>query len=182
MNFQNPRPATQLSMRISREVVIQLPDIKLPASYELREYRHGDEQGWIDLLQFGSFLEWTVERFLSFIANPEREEGSRLIVNEDRILAATFASREDIPGTIGALDFVVNHPEYRGIGLGRAVCTAVMKHLAKQSYESIVLYTDDWRLPAIGLYLSLGFVPQMTREDMPSRWEAVTMQLKNRDK
>ncbi len=37
--------------------------------------------------------------------------------------------------------------------------------------------TDDWRLPAIGLYLSLGFDPVMEREDMPSRWRAIMAEL-----
>ena len=39
-------------------------------------------------------------------------------------------------------------------------------------------FTDDWRLPAIGLYLSMGFEPQMTREDMPRRWESIRRNLR----
>ena len=52
-----------------------------------------------------------------------------------------------------------------------------MTFFAEQGYESIILLTDDWRLPAIGLYLSLGFDPVMEREDMPSRWQAIMAEL-----
>jgi mycothiol synthase len=65
----------------------------------------------------------------------------------------------------------------RGLGLGRAVCTGVVRYLVDRGYANVVLYTDDWRLPAIGLYLSMGFEPQMTRMDMPERWRRVQEQL-----
>ncbi len=42
----------------------------------------------------------------------------------------------------------------------------------------VMLFTDDWRLPAIGLYLSMGFEPQMNREDMPGRWDRIRAKLK----
>ena len=41
----------------------------------------------------------------------------------------------------------------------------------------MTLLTDDVRLPAIALYLSLGFAPDMTRDDMPGRWEKIMRQL-----
>ena len=43
--------------------------------------------------------------------------------------------------------------------------------------STVILYTDDWRLEAIGLYLSLGFEPQMTRDDMPDRWSDIMQKL-----
>jgi mycothiol synthase len=57
------------------------------------------------------------------------------------------------------------------------VCTEVVRGLIEKSYASVVLYTDDWRLPAIGLYLSMGFEPRMDREDMPGRWERIRAKL-----
>ena len=67
--------------------------------------------------------------------------------------------------------------DVRGLGLGRAACTGVVKHLVDRGYSNVILYTDDWRLPAIGLYLSMGFEPQMTRQDMLGRWQRVMEQL-----
>ena len=116
----------------------------------------------------------------AYLADPERREGSRVVSLGRDIVAATFASPQQFPSRAGVLDYVVSHPNHRGKGLGRAVCTAVLRFFVDRGYESVVLLTDDWRLPAIGLYLSLGFVPEMTRGDMPSRWKAVMARLEER--
>ncbi len=59
------------------------------------------------------------------------------------------------------------------------MCTAVPMHLAGYGYEFTILFTYDWLLPAIGLYLSLGFVQRMTEQDMPDRWDAIMQKLKS---
>ena len=74
---------------------------------------------------------------------------------------------------VGVLDYVVTHPDHRGKGLGRATCTEVARFLVAQGCKTVSLDTDDWRLPAIHIYLSLGFRPVMNRSDMPPRWAAV---------
>ncbi len=170
-------PPEQLSMVMTLEKAKHLPDVVLSAGYVLRGYQPGDEQGWVDLLQLGEFSIWDVKRFKSYALEPERTEGSRVVCMGRKIVAATFASQHDHAARVASIDYVISHPEHRGKRLGRAVCTAVLRYLADRGYESVVLFTDDWRLPAIGLYLSLGFVPRLTREDMPSRWEAVMKQL-----
>ena len=37
----------------------------------------------------------------------------------------------------------------------------------------IYLSTDDWRLPAIKVYLKLGYEPLLYADDMKGRWKAV---------
>ena len=71
------------------------------------------------------------------------------------------------------MDFVISHPDARRLGLGRAVCTAVVKYLFGRGYSNVILWTDNWRIPAIAMYLSMGFEPNMNRGDMPERWERV---------
>ena len=145
---------------------------------ELRGFLPGDEDAWIDLLNTGEFgIPWDRQRFDDFITGPERACGSRVAVTDGRIAAATFASIEGAAPGMGRVDFVVSHPDVRGLGLGRAVCTAVVQYLVGRGYDSVILYTDDWRLPAISLYLSMGFEPRMTREDMPARWSLVMQTL-----
>ena len=119
----------------------------------------------------------------------ERREGSCLVEHNGRIVAATFASRignqphnPPIGGgnssQVGVLDFVVTHPDHRGKGLGRATCTEVARFLVSRGCKTITLGTDDWRLPAIHIYLSMGFNPVINRDDMPRRWAAVYENLK----
>ena len=108
---------------------------------------------------------------------PERKEGSRLVLLGGRVVAATFAGRGDVEANVGRVDYVVSHPGLRGRGLGRAVCAGVLDYLLGRGYETVELFTDDWRLPAIGLYLSLGFSPDLTSAGMRTRWEVVMGQL-----
>ena len=172
-----PLPPKQLKMALGTAAVSLLPDGALPAPYGLRTYRPGDEAAWIDLLNAAGFPSWDLGKFSSYMTAPERQQGSYLVVHHTRLVAATFASQRCLEPPEGALDYVICHPDHRNRQLGRAVCTAVLKYLAARSYETITLATDDWRLPAIKLYLNLGFEPVMSRADMPRRWEKVYRQL-----
>jgi len=53
----------------------------------------------------------------------------------------------------------------------------VVRLLVQRGYERIYLLTDDWRLPAIATYLSLGWEPYIYDEQMRERWERVMAQL-----
>ena len=181
-------------------MVAQARDIRLltgpvtPAGYTLRAYRSGDEVSWTRTLNLGGFAKWDLDRVLAYLRDAERREGSRVVEHDGRIVAATFASRalsrppgsprkageHDGPSKEGMLDYVITHPRHRGRGLGRATCTGVAKFLVDQGCEIVSLYTDDCRLPAIHIYLSLGFRPVMNRDDMPRRWDAVLAQIRDR--
>ena len=166
-------------MLLGRDDVLSLPDAPVPAGYSLRQYQAGDGPQWVELLTYGDFSEFNLEWFKGYIEGPERRECSYVVVKDGVIIAATFASVQKGEAEVGKLDLVVNHPDHRGKGLGRVVCTAVLRHLAGRGYQKMILLTDDWRLPAIGLYLSLGFVPRMTHKDMPDRWDAIMQRLKS---
>ena len=45
--------------------------------------------------------------------------------------------------------------------------------LRERGYKSVVLSTDDERIPALTLYYSLGFRPVYSHESHKARWEAV---------
>ncbi len=169
--------------------VARLPDVSLPDGYAMRAYRHGDAAGWAGALRESGFEEWDEEQVLKFLKVAERREGSRLIEYDGQIVAATFASRISYrppmnpvgdcgPSEEGVLDYVATHPDHRGKGLGRAACTEVARFLVGRGCKVVSLGTDDWRLPAIHIYLSLGFKPVMHRSDMPARWAAVYEKLK----
>ena len=212
----------QLSMVIDEVAVGRLPDVPLPAGYVMRACRTGDAPSWADTLQKGGFTDWTEDRVLEYLEDPERREGSRVVEYNGEIVSATFASRTSIQpckttrptpkSEVGVLDFVVTHPDHRGNGLARATCTSVAKFLlthvipiephgsaagiqrkakhvipadagiqgkAKHAANAYVsLKTDDWRFPAIHIYLSMGFKPVLNRDDMPDRWATVYQMLK----
>ena len=158
-----------------------MPAYTVPEGYVVRGYQPGDEESWMELLNAGEYgSDWDRTRFDEYLTGPERATGSVVVTKNDRVVAATFASIEVGRENTGRVDFVTSHPDARGLGLGRVVCTGVVTYLVGRGYEQVILYTDDWRLPAIGLYLSMGFEPQMTRSDMPERWRRVIEQLEDR--
>ena len=182
-------PPKQLFMVIDAAAVRRLLDVPVPEGYVLRTYRPGDEVSWSRTLKLGGFTNWDVEKVLEYVENAERRAGSQLVEHEGEIVAATFASRIsnrppgapgvlDDPSKEGVLDYVVTDPSHQGHGLGRITCTEVSRFLIDHGCEVVSLKTDDCRLPAIHIYLSMGYKPVMHREDMPGRWEKVINELK----
>lgn len=179
----------QLCMVINAADVRATPNVRAPKGYALRTYRPGDEASLAGTLQTVGFRNCGRDAVLECLKNADRRAGSAVVEFEGLIVASTFASRMATdrvspvtgkpgnPGREGVLDYVATHPDHQGRGLGRATCTAVSRYLVKQGCEMVSLLTDDWRLPAIHLYLSLGFEPVMNREDMPERWADVRHEL-----
>lgn len=170
-------PPMQLRMYLSAESFATLPPWNPPDGYIMRGYQLGDEDGWLHLMALAGFNGWDRVKFDSYLAVPERREGSRVVVCGNEIVAATFASQRSVEPPVGALDYIIGHPEHKGKQLGCSVCAAVIRYLVSCRYERIVLSTDDWRLPALKTYLKLGFLPNLCREDMPDRWRAIYQKL-----
>ena len=166
-----------------------MPDVVVPRGYVLRRYREGDGVTLAGTLRAAGFVDWDVGRVLGYLEDGDRRAGSAVVKFEGMIVASTFASRVSSGATSpvtgkagdptreGLLDYVATHPDHQGRGLGRATCTAVSRYLVDQGCETVSLWTDDWRLPAIHLYLSLGYRPVMNRGDMPERWAKVIAEL-----
>jgi mycothiol synthase len=55
-------------------------------------------------------------------------------------------------------------------GLSTAVCASVTARLIHAGYQDIYLYTEDFRLAALALYLKLGYPPFIHAPDMLDRW------------
>ena len=168
----------QLRMVITAQNVRKWPLLPSAAPFQLRPYKPGDENNLINLMESCGFAGWNARRLAEYLNGPERIAGSRVIADCDTIAAATFASQNPEKPSMGQLDYVVTHPRYRRQGLARAVCTAVLRFLEEKHYQEITLSTDDWRLEAIALYMSLGFAPVMEGPDVSYRWTEVVKQIK----
>ena len=88
---------------------------------------------------------------------------------------ATATARVDtvnFPGE-GYVHWVATHPDSQRQGLGNILMHRVLQTFADLGLPSAVLETDDHRLPAIRLYLALGFEPVIWHESHAERWEIV---------
>lgn len=77
----------------------------------------------------------------------------------------------------GSLQWVMADDSHLGKGLGKITVAAATNRLAQGEYERVYLSTDDWRLPAIHVYLSLGWKPLIYADDMQDRWDTVVQNL-----
>lgn len=153
-----------------------LSPFSLPAGFGLHTHIEGQESNWEDIIEeaFGS-------RF-SFEKSIRNGGGYKpeyvLYVSKDGrdIATATAVEKEDFPGE-GWFRMVGTRPDARGLGAGRLVLNACLHSLAARGYKSVVLSTDDNRIPAIKLYLSLGFEPLYTHESHKERWENVMKEI-----
>lgn len=154
------------------------PTPTIHPDYDLRTYRPGgeDEAGWYRLMELAGFGVWDEARLAPIYARilprgwffaVHRETGA--------LAAAAMACHEHrlLHPFGGALNWVCGDPAHRGKGLGMAVCAAVTARLLAAGYENVFLLTDDFRLPAISIYLRLGYRPFLFAADMEDRWRAV---------
>lgn len=158
----------------------RLPPIQLPSEYELRLYRHGDEADYLTLMHRAGFQDWTPDMVTTWVDKP-LPNGLFFVVHapSQQIVATAMATHNPtaLHPNGGELGWVAGDPDHAGKRLGAAVCWAVMRRYREAGYGHVYLKTDDWRLPAIKVYLKMGFAPLMHEPDMEERWRAICARL-----
>ena len=145
----------------------------IPIGYSLRHYVEADRASYWRLFTevYGSSSR------LDDLRTAALPNGFFVIEHEPSrdVVASTAAAEYERVGhpEPGSLQWVMTHPDHTGKGLGTAVVAAATDRLTKAGYGRIYLSTDDWRLPAISIYLKLGWKPLLFAPDMKTRWLAV---------
>lgn len=177
----NARPRRQLQMLYPPQRPTPPLAITVAEGYALRQYRPADLMPYIALMEKAGFGAWSTQR----VAETEYgilPDGFFVIEHiATHALVASAVARHSAsaqhPG--GAeLGWVATDPAHRGKGLGSAVCAAATNLMIQRGYQRIYLLTDDFRLPAIKVYLKLGYQPFLFAPDMEARWRAIRAQLK----
>ncbi|MEJ5250488.1 MAG: GNAT family N-acetyltransferase [Chthonomonadetes bacterium] len=177
-------PKPQLQMIYPPHRFTSVPEPPLPEGYRLRNIRPGEEEKYLALMRKVGFAEgWTVADVQRFMRNVL--PGGFFVVEHvstGDLVATAMANHspnEQHPNA-GVLDWVAADPAHQGKGLGKVVVYAVVRLLVQRGYQRIYLLTDDWRLPAIATYLSLGWEPYIYNEEMDVRWQKVREALSRR--
>jgi ribosomal protein S18 acetylase RimI-like enzyme len=167
----------QLEMRWPTERKILLSAQPLSDAYALRQYRARDRGEFDRLMTVAEMGPCPLEIWLSrvlpnglFVIEhlPSAELVGTCMASHAPALRYPFG---------GNLGWLAVDPRHRGQRLARALTVAVVSRLIRADYENIYLTTDDWRLPAISLYLNLGWVPVLFEEEMTMRWEGICLAL-----
>ncbi|HEY9076426.1 MAG TPA: GNAT family N-acetyltransferase [Anaerolineaceae bacterium] len=169
-----PIPQLQMTLAEERRAGLSIPP--LPAGYRLRQYQQPDEQEYYTLMARAGFEGWDARRMQKVM--PTLLPGGFFVIEHlasGRIVATAQASHRptDQHPFGGELGWVATDPDHRSLGLGKAVSAAATLRLVQAGYTEIYLLTDDFRLPAIRIYLDLGYRPLYHIAGMQERWEAI---------
>lgn len=156
-------PADALRLRMRRESVPLPRDVALPDGVALRTFVPSDAAGLRSLLESGTFGTWPAQRLDALFEHTvDRldEDGVHLaLVGGIPIGHCCLMVRSEPDETVGKLGWVVVHPDWRGKGIGRAVCVAALRDAERRGLATVILNTEDFRSAAVRLYLDLGFAP-----------------------
>lgn len=165
---------------MERDSLGNLPTLTVRDGYTVRSYREGDAADWCRLISAGIGGNYTEEAFRQSTAGDAGFDPEGLFFAEkDGQLFGTACAvyRDGVPADMGYVHMVAVDPMHQGNGLGRALTVAVLHRLRERGFKRAVLETDDWRLPAIRLYLSLGFKPVFRHESHEPRWREINEKL-----
>lgn len=143
-------------------------NIELPDGFSIVSYQQGYEAEWAKLEysigDFGSVTEAEKYFVETYLQNPELYSNILFVLNKENDVVGSCIAWQDMKGTysVSSLHWLAVHEQYQGIGLGRALGTAVMNLYANQGAFPVYIHTQPWSWKAILLYLSLGFKLQQT--------------------
>ena len=162
--------------------ITTLPPLTLPEGFALYHHKEdcGMETVWEEIIQsaFGTHFSFD---FLIKAGDYHPTHVLYLSHNGRPIATASAVEHQNYPGE-GWYRMVGVRADAQGFGAGKKIALAALYALRDRGYKSALLSTDDNRIPAIGLYLSLGFKPLYTHESHKERWEHVLKTLESQKK
>ena len=143
-------------------------DVELPDGFFLVSYRDGHEKEWAKLEyaigDFDSAAEAEAYFTEKYLQDPCLFPNILFALDKDHAVVGSCIAWQDMQGNrrVSSLHWLVVDERYQGIGLGRALATAVMNIYAEHGALPVYIHTQPWSWKAILLYLSLGFKLQKT--------------------
>jgi mycothiol synthase len=150
------------------------PAPALPEGYEVRTAGPADAEAIAAVMASAFGPEWNGAKVREELFDaPDVPE--TFVVTAGGVPVATASARflpEQFPGS-GYVHWVGGHADHRGKRLGYAVTLAVLHYFRAQGCHDAVLETDPPRLPAIRVYLSLGFRPVPVTPEHERIWPEI---------
>ena len=173
MQSQEPK-LPQLDMKFYK--FDSLPELVLPQGYSMSTLQERSADDWIEALNAtGQLGEWDQEKAKEWIEGERHviKEGTFIIIFDDKPVATACAIPPSSTEKRPEFGWVSASPDHQGKGLGYQVSLAALLFIKEMGYPETFLHTDEWRVPAIKVYLNLGFEAEITHESHPERWKAV---------
>jgi mycothiol synthase len=170
-------------LKMEKNDLESVPAIAKPKGYVLRTFRDGDEAGIAKVYGASELGCATPEEVRSRMLGDPRYRPGRLLVLtcQDQLVGTAAAWTDADDPDVGYLHMVGLLPEYRGRNLGALLTVAAINQARLEGFRLQRLDTDDWRLPALRLYLALGYYPVLLDDTHPRRWHAIAEKLRKPD-
>ena len=142
--------------------------VELPDGFSIISYQRGYEKEWAKLeYTIGDFdsLEVAEKYFVeTYLQKTESFPNILFAMNKDNEIIGSCIAWQDMRGTnsVSSLHWLVVDERYQRLGLGRALCIAVMNIYVGHGALPVYIHTQPWSWKAILLYTSLGFKLQKT--------------------
>ncbi len=157
-----------------------VPDLAPPPSINVRPLRPDEDSTWVELHQESvpTFTAGDLRTWLARYRELALESGNLLAedheTNRPVATAGSIANDKDgmFPGA-GQLAYVATVPSARRRGLATWLSALALRRLLTDGYRRIFVCTGDDLLPAIRIYLRLGFVPCLYAADQRERWQVI---------
>ena len=170
-------PNIEVSM--TRATLDDLPTYMLPDGYALRMYQAGDEQAWVDIhVEADRWNRVTLATFWKEFGVDSVPLAARqfYLCNAEGTPIGTASSwfNEDYHGAAwGRIHWVALRPQYHGRGLAKPLLAAACWRMRELGYDKACLGTSTARIPAINLYRSFGFEPEIRSPEDEAAWSLV---------
>jgi GNAT superfamily N-acetyltransferase len=164
-------------VRPSRERV-SVPS--LPPGYTLRTFRDGDELAYAELFR----LAWPDVGTLQYTRAHALPSGFLLLEHDStaQLAASCVAFEPESPRhrDDGSLGWLVVDAAHGRRGLATVIAATATNRLLDEGYALPWLGTEDDRLVALGIYLSLGWLAYLYTEGMEARWREIFARLERK--
>jgi len=154
--------------------------LAVPRGYAVRTYAPGDEVCFLHLMAEANFDPWDDAKLHDNMAKIipggwffAVEERSGAVVGTAMGLH-NYTGRCPFTGDVG---WLACDPAHRGRGLGHALTAHVTQRFLDAGYRRIQLHTEHYRLPAVRIYLKLGYLPMLESPEAGLLWEEVCAQI-----
>jgi len=178
------RGPSGLEVYMVRRDLDAVPVLPWPDGFAVRTYRPGDAGLWTDIWsEADPFGPMDPGMFFQAFGDdlPALERRCYFVENEAGAAVATIASwynRTYHGDDYGQIHWVATRKPYWGRGIGKAMLSHALVEMG-QWHDKAFLGTQTLRLPAIKLYLDLGFVPDLDYPGAREAWREVKAALQH---
>lgn len=162
------QPSHRRLLNMSRSLPFEATSAVIGPEVAVRPFMVGsDEVAWLQVNNaafswHGEQGEWDLPALRARMSEPWFDPEGFLLHERDGRLAAFCWTKVHQPGSAeaevtGEIFVIAVHPDFHGIGLGRALTVAGLQHLNLTAATRAMLYVDSNNVAAVRLYESLGF-------------------------